>query len=191
MAPVERLPDYAPFPLFFLPNFLGILFALCMEHFSVEETLLRLIHEKAHRYSLLGLGIFAMCNVNSFLGGSVVLARIEYGVKLPNLYANTKEGRDEKAVLFNCIQRGHQNFLEVYAQVVLTVLFTADVANRPNVAGLLLLIIAGARISYALGYKSNIVGRTAGQMLAIFTMSTGVGYAFLVGATAVGLELLS
>ena len=80
--------------------------------------------------------------------------------------------------------------MESYPQITLTVLFTAVVGERPHVAGLLLLVIGAARISYAIGYQSNIVSRMAGQLLSIFTMSTAVGYAFLVGITAFGFKVL-
>lgn len=190
MAPTEQLPDSAPMPTFFLPNFLGILFALTLEKFSFENFLAKLIHDKAHRFGLLGLGVFAIANANSYLAGSVVLARIEYNVKLPNLYADTSKGDETKAILFNCVQRGHQNFLESFPQLILAVLFTAFVAERPNVAGFMLLIVSICRIFYAVGYKSNITSRMGGQLVAIFTMSIGIGYGFLVGATIFGIQLL-
>lgn len=181
MAPKERLPDSAPFPTFFLPNFLGILFALGLESWNVEQAIENMMSENANKYSLLGLGLFAVSNVISYLGGSVILARIQYNVKLPNLYAT---GNDKNAIEFNCVQRGHQNFIETYAHVVLTVLFTAMVADRPNIAGFMLLVIAACRIQYAMGYKSNIINRMTGQLIAVFTMSIGTGYGFLVGVSA-------
>jgi glutathione S-transferase len=190
MAPSEQLPDSAPMPTFFLPNFLGILFALTLERFDFENFLAGLLHKDAHRFGILGLGVFAIANVNSFLGGSVILARIEYNVKLPNLYADTSKGDETKAILFNCVQRGHQNFLESFPLIILAVLFTAFIADRPNVAGFMLLVVSIARITYAIGYKSNITNRMGGQLLAIFTMSIGIGYGFLVGATVFGIQLL-
>jgi glutathione S-transferase len=190
MAPTEQLPDPAPMPLFFLPNFLGIVFALTLERFSFEKFLAGLLHKDAHRFGILGLGVFAIANVNSFLGGSVVLARIEHNVKLPNLYADSSKGDETKAILFNCVQRGHQNFLETFPLLILSVLFTAFIADRPNIAGFMLLVVSISRVIYAIGYKSNITSRMGGQLLAIFTKSIGIGYGFLVGATAFGIQLL-
>ena len=52
------------------------------------------------------------------------------------------------------------------------------------------LLISMGRIMYAIGYKDNIVNRIGGGLLASFTMSIGVGYALLVGATAFGWNLM-
>lgn len=115
-APVEILPDPAPPALFYLPNFIRILLACSMEYFDVEDKLESSLPIGAHKYCLFGLGVFGMANIASFLGGSVVLARIEYDVKLSNLYADKRDNKN--AVQFNCIQRGHQNFLENFPQTV-------------------------------------------------------------------------
>lgn len=191
MAPTEQLPDAAPFPVFFLPNFVGIFLALLLERIGLEDLLASpLLGLDVHRYSLVGIGVFALANANSYLGGSVVLARIEYNVKLPNLYAN-RDDDSKDAITFNTIQRGHQNFLESYPQIVLSLGFTAVCANRPCTAGFLAVVIAAARIAYARGYASANVGqRMPGQMVSIFATSVGIGYAALVGLTAVGIKFI-
>jgi uncharacterized MAPEG superfamily protein len=190
MAPQEQLPDLAPLPTFFLPNFLGIAFALAMEKLAVEQRLGNLLAEDAHPCCLLGLGTFAIANCNSFLGGIVVRARIDYGVKLPNLYADSNKDDNKNAVLFNCIQRGHQNFLETYAQVVLSILFMALVVDRPNIAGMILLIVAVCRVFYAIRYQRDVSSRIGPLLLAMFSTSVGIGYGFLVGMSAFGFQLL-
>lgn len=59
---------------------------------------------------------------------------------------------------------------------------TAVAANRPNVGGLMLLIIALSRYVYAIGYQSNDVGnRFPAFLVSQFAASVGVGYAALVG----------
>jgi uncharacterized MAPEG superfamily protein len=195
MPPQEKLPDPAPMSTFFLPNFLGIAFALGMEKLGMEQLLNNLLARDAHPYCLLGLGVFLIANANSFLGGSVVCARIAYDVKLPNLYASTTTTDDDKtkkanAVLFNCIQRGHQNFIENYAQLVLSVLFTALVANRPNVAGLILIVVAICRVLYGIRYRIDVDSRIGPLLLAMFSMSIGVGYGFLVALSGLGIQML-
>ena len=191
MAPTEQLPDAAPFPVFFLPNFVGIFLALLLERIGLEDLLARLLlGSDAHRYSLVGIGVFALANANSYLGGSVVLARIKYNVKLPNLYANRDDDDDDDnkdAITFNTIQRGHQT----YPQIVQSLGFTAVCANRPCTAGFLAVVIAAARIAYARGYASANVGqRMPGQMVSIFATSVGIGYAALMGLTAVGIQFM-
>ncbi len=185
----EQLPDDpGSFVVFFLPNFFGILFALLLERYQIESILRdRLLSDDAHKYSLLGIGIFAIANANSYLAGSVVMARIKYGVKLPSLYA--AKTHNKNATTFNIIQRSHQNFVEQYAQIVMSVLFTGLVADRPSIAGMMLVVISISRVLYAVGYSKDIKSRTGGVLLSMFTSSIGVGYGALIGITALGINL--
>lgn len=123
-CPIEILPDRPPFIVFFLPNLWAILLAWVMERFGLEDILNNDNNQVAqHRYAFLGLACFALANVHSYLSGCVVCARNDYNVKLPNLYANYKDGDNSAqskadAIQFNCIQRGHQNFVENLPQLV-------------------------------------------------------------------------
>ena len=111
MALTEILPDPAPFFVFFLPNVWGCAFAYGFESFNIEDKIASLLlPEGSHPFALLGLALFALANTSSYLTGCVVCARVDYGVKLPNLYA--PKGANKNAIQFNCIQRGHQNFVE-------------------------------------------------------------------------------
>lgn len=185
--PDEKVPDAAPLPLFFLPNFLGVLFAYAVEAFRVEERLQTLLPTISQPNGLLGLGIFALYNVNSFLAGSVVNAKAKYGVKNPNLYALKSENKD--AVAFNVIQRGHQNFLEQLPHIILSTWVISVLVERPNVAGLLLLIIGAARILYALAYRSSdIQARIGPMLLSQFSMAVGIGYSALLGLSIIGVK---
>ena len=185
----EQLPDPAPFPTFFMPNFLGAVFAYGLESFNAEKLIGNyVLSNTAHRYALLGLGVFAIAMTNSYLGGSVVLARLQYNVKLPNLYSTSK---DKDGVAFNCVQRGHQNFIETYAQVVLSALFVALIVPRPNIAGMMLITIAIARVLYAKSYRTNIPSRIGPLLIAIFTMSIGVGYGFLLALSMFGIQIIN
>ena len=186
----EQLPDDpGSFAVFFMPNFMGILLAFLLEKFHVESKILSVLPTDAHKYCLLGLGIFAIANANSYLAGSVVMARIEYNVKLPNLYAS-KTHNSKNATSFNIVQRAHQNFLEQYSQIVLGVLFTALAADRPNIAGVMLITISICRLSYAWGYSKDIKSRMGGVLLSMFISSIGIGYGALVALTLVGLKII-
>ena len=117
-GPSEQLPSPVPhFLIFHLPHVWGTVFAYLFEYFGLEETLTLPFH--AHRFAWMGIGLVALANVASYLSGSVVCARLEYNVKLPNLYANKADNKN--AVHFNCIQRGHQNFVENFPQIVSSV----------------------------------------------------------------------
>jgi len=188
MAPQEALPDDAPLAAFFAPNVVGMLLALGLEKIQLEATLQRIIASRkgAHPYSLLGLGLLMLALANSYLSGSVVKARVRYNVKLPNLYANKTDNKD--AVLFNCIQRGHQNFLEQLPLIALSMFFLCTI-ERPNTAALLLCVISLARVLYAAGYRSdNVKNRLGPILVSFFCTSVGIGYGALAGLSLVGIH---
>ena len=65
---------------------------------------------------------------------------------------------------------------------------TATVAERPNVAGLMLLVISVGRFLYGKGYKSNdLANRFPFFLLSQFATCVGVGYGALLGASIFGL----
>ena len=67
-------------------------------------------------------------------------------------------------------------------------LVTALLAERPNIAGLMLLVVTLARILFARGYKSrNIEARFPFFLLGQFAASVGVGYAALLALSIVGM----
>ncbi|KAJ6960706.1 microsomal glutathione S-transferase 3-like [Populus alba x Populus x berolinensis] len=55
--------------------------------------------------------LVAYCFLNFWMGFQVGKARKKYNVPYPTLYAIESENKDAK--LFNCVQRGHQNSLEL------------------------------------------------------------------------------
>ncbi|KAG6742183.1 hypothetical protein POTOM_055473 [Populus tomentosa] len=55
--------------------------------------------------------LVAYCFLNFWMGFQVGKARKKYNVPYPTLYAIESENKD--ANLFNCVQRGHQNSLEL------------------------------------------------------------------------------
>jgi hypothetical protein len=253
-GPTEALPGDVPFFfIFFLPQFWGILFAILFEYVNLEGKIANVVvslggsaHHHHHPYALLGLAFFALVNAGSYLSGCVVCARLEFGIKLPNLYADKRDNKN--AVLFNCIQRGHQNYVEnlpifvsrysvptffaswrnrfavvnlphpvdvsllcvmrccvfLYltclvvtstvcrlcfcATQIASALFTAVLAKRPNIAGLMLLVVTVARIFFAKGYKSqHIEARFPFFLVGQFAGSVGVGYAALLALSIVGM----
>jgi MAPEG family len=114
-GPSEQLPSPVPhFIIFHLPHVWGTVLAYLFESIGLEQRLT--LPFPAHRFAWMGIGFVVLANVGSYLSGSVVCARLEHDVKLPNLYANKADNKN--AVLFNCIQRGHQNFLENFPLIV-------------------------------------------------------------------------
>uniref|UniRef100_A0A4W3JKZ1 Glutathione S-transferase 3, mitochondrial n=3 Tax=Callorhinchus milii TaxID=7868 RepID=A0A4W3JKZ1_CALMI len=76
----------------------------------------------------------------------VGMARRRYHVKYPNMYS-------DKEPIFNCIQRAHQNTLELYPQWLIFQLIAGAV--YPITASVLGLIWVTSRFSYAWGYYTG------------------------------------
>ncbi|TST98556.1 Microsomal glutathione S-transferase 3 [Bagarius yarrelli] len=81
-----------------------------------------------------------------YLGVNVGRARKKYDVKYPTMYS-TKDD------MFNCIQRAHQNTLEVYPQWLVFQTIAAIV--YPTAASVLGVIWVTSRFSYAWGYYTG------------------------------------
>ncbi|XP_053191687.1 microsomal glutathione S-transferase 3b [Scomber japonicus] len=82
----------------------------------------------------------------AYLGVKVGLARKKYGVKYPDMYS-------DKDPVFNCIQRAHQNTLEIYPQWL--VFQTIAALVYPATASVLGIIWVTSRFSYAWGYYTG------------------------------------
>ncbi|KAK7139785.1 hypothetical protein R3I94_012431 [Phoxinus phoxinus] len=112
----------------------------------------------------------------AYLGIQVGAARKKYAVKYPTMYS-------DKEPLFNCIQRAHQNTLEVYPQWL--VFQTIAALEYPLVASVLGVIWITSRFSYAWGYYT---GEPAKRMRGVY------GYIGLLGvillSISVALKLL-
>ncbi|TYI67852.1 hypothetical protein E1A91_D08G047900v1 [Gossypium mustelinum] len=65
----------------------------------------------AKEYGYVALVVVAYCFLSIWMGIQVGMARKKYKVYYPTLYALESENKDAK--LFNCVQRGHQNSLEM------------------------------------------------------------------------------
>jgi glutathione S-transferase len=66
--------------------------------------------EIPQEFSLVSLVVVASWFVHVTMGTGVTKARKKYGVLYPTMYAVESENKEAK--FFNCVQRGHQNFLE-------------------------------------------------------------------------------
>ncbi|XP_067867452.1 microsomal glutathione S-transferase 3b [Heterodontus francisci] len=83
----------------------------------------------------------------AYLGMKVGIARKKYNVKYPDMYS-------DKDPLFNCIQRAHQNTLEIYPQWLIFQLIAGVV--YPITASVLGIIWVTSRFTYAWGYYSGV-----------------------------------
>nr|XP_046269604.1 microsomal glutathione S-transferase 3-like [Scatophagus argus] len=81
-----------------------------------------------------------------YLSLKVTYARKKYDVKFPTMYS-------DKEHIFNCIQRAHQNTVEVYA--LWLVFHTIAALVYPLSASVLGVIWVTSRFSYAWGYYTG------------------------------------
>ncbi|XP_023698261.2 microsomal glutathione S-transferase 3b [Paramormyrops kingsleyae] len=81
-----------------------------------------------------------------YLAIKVGAARKKYDIKYPTMYS-------EKEQIFNCIQRAHQNTLEVYPQWLIFQTIAGLV--YPTTASVLGVIWVTSRFSYAWGYYTG------------------------------------
>jgi glutathione S-transferase len=89
--------------------------------------------------------------VNMWLAYKVAKARKQYKIEYPIMYAPNDDNLDHKT--FNCIQRAHQNTLEMYPQF-LTVLLIGGLQHPKFAIGAGTLYLLG-RILFAKGYSTG------------------------------------
>jgi len=106
------------------------------------------------------IGVFAM---NCVQISMVYNARKKFGVQAPNLYAPHGHKFAEQ---FNCIQRAHQNTLEVLPLTLIFAIITAFF--HPILTASFLTTFSIGRIIYAFGYSKRSENRKAGFMIATF-----------------------
>lgn len=99
--------------------------------------------------------------MNFFLTIQVIKGRKKYDVQYPNLYAPAGH-KDGEA--FDCIQRAHQNTLESWSMVMITMLATGLVYPVTAAAAGTMWVLG--RIVYGIGYAvGGPKGRMAGGLL--------------------------
>ncbi|KAJ0988665.1 hypothetical protein J5N97_007021 [Dioscorea zingiberensis] len=101
-------------------------------------------------YVVLVLVLYAIFNF--WMAFQVGKARKRYKVFYPTLYAVESENKDAK--LFNCIQRGHQNSLELMPLFFVMTLLGG--IQHPCIAAGLGLFYTIARFFYFKGYSSGV-----------------------------------
>jgi len=133
----------------------------------------------SYGYVVLAVGAMAIPNVVAVV--QVIKARKKYGVKYPDLYA--PDGHKNKKE-FDCVQRAHQNTLEVAPSVASCTMMVG--LMHPITSAALCGIWSLGRVVYVLGYGTgNPANRRTGGLIAhlgdipLFVMTFVVGYKML------------
>ncbi|KAL6560062.1 hypothetical protein OROMI_012619 [Orobanche minor] len=132
---------------------------------------------KEYGYVVLVLVIYSFLNL--WMSLQVGGARKKYNVPYPTMYAIESENKDAK--LFNCVQRGHQNSLEMMPLFFMLMILGG--IRHPLICASLGALYSVARFFYFKGYSTGdpqrrlSIGKYAFLALfglQIFTISCGV-----------------
>ncbi|KAL6223583.1 hypothetical protein ACLB2K_006967 [Fragaria x ananassa] len=89
--------------------------------------------------------------LNFFMAAQVGMARKKYKVFYPTMYASESDNKDAK--VFNCVQRGHQNCLEMMP--LFFVFLVLGGLRHPCIAAVLGLLYTVSRYFYFKGYSTG------------------------------------
>ena len=89
--------------------------------------------------------------LNFFMAAQVGMARKKYKVFYPTMYASESDNKDAK--VFNCVQRGHQNSLEMMP--LFFVFLVLGGLRHPCIAAVLGLLYTVSRYFYFKGYSTG------------------------------------
>ncbi|WCJ25101.1 microsomal glutathione s-transferase putative [Euphorbia peplus] len=102
-------------------------------------------------YGYVALVLVGYCCLNFWMAAQVGRARRKYKVPYPTLYATEPEFKDAK--LFNCVQRGHQNSLEMMPMFF--VLMMLGGFRHPCISASLGCLYIVTRYFYFTGYSTG------------------------------------
>ncbi|PIA63805.1 hypothetical protein AQUCO_00201261v1, partial [Aquilegia coerulea] len=102
-------------------------------------------------YGCVVLVLVLYCFLNFYMAFQVGAARKKYKVFYPTLYALESENKDAK--LFNCVQRGHQNSLEMMPMFFL--MLSLGGLQHPIIASALGFLYTVGRFFYFKGYSTG------------------------------------
>ncbi|CAM8965577.1 unnamed protein product [Rhodiola kirilowii] len=102
-------------------------------------------------YGYVALVLVLYCFLNFWMAFQVGKARRKYKVFYPTMYAIESENKDAK--LFNCVQRGHQNSLEMMPMYFMLMILGG--IKHPLVVAVLGLLYVVSRYFYFTGYATG------------------------------------
>ncbi|KAM3294557.1 hypothetical protein ACQJBY_037450 [Aegilops geniculata] len=108
--------------------------------------------ELPKEYGYVVLTVVAYAFLNFWMSFQVGAARKKYKVFYPTMYATESENKEAKP--FNCVQRGHQNSIEMMPLFFATLLLGG--LQHPVIAAALGLLYTVARFFYFKGYATGV-----------------------------------
>ncbi|KAL0014883.1 hypothetical protein SO802_001952 [Lithocarpus litseifolius] len=102
-------------------------------------------------YGYVALVLVFYCFLNFWMAAQVGRARKRFHVPYPTLYASESENKEAK--LFNCVQRGHQNSVEMMP--IFFVLMILGGLKHPCTCALLGALYSVTRFFYFKGYSTG------------------------------------
>ncbi|XP_059451607.1 uncharacterized protein LOC132182389 [Corylus avellana] len=102
-------------------------------------------------YGYVAIVLVFYCFLNLWMGAQVGKARKQFKVPYPTLYASESENKDAK--LFNCVQRGHQNSLEMMPMFFMLMILGG--MRHPCTCAALGLVYTVSRYFYFKGYATG------------------------------------
>ncbi|CAI9110342.1 OLC1v1010349C2 [Oldenlandia corymbosa var. corymbosa] len=128
-------------------------------------------------YGYVAIVLVLYCFLNMWMAVRVGQARRKYKVFYPTMYASEAENKDAK--LFNCVQRGHQNSLEMMPMFF--VLLILGGFQHPVISASLGLFYIITRYFYFKGYSTGVPDKR---------LSIGIyGFVSLLGLTICTISL--
>ncbi|KAE8021886.1 hypothetical protein FH972_007736 [Carpinus fangiana] len=102
-------------------------------------------------YGYVAIVLVFYCFLNFWMAAQVGKARKQFKVSYPTLYASESENKDAK--LFNCVQRGHQNSLEMMPKFFMLMILGG--MRHPCTCAALGLVYTVSRYFYFKGYATG------------------------------------
>lgn len=125
-------------------------------------------------FSWVAAALLSIVPVLQYQVVTVARARVKSGIKYPQAYASKEEQEASKdALIFNCVQRAHQNTLENLPIIVMTTVISA--IRYPTYAAIGCGMWSFLRIVYTMGYSTGIPRRRGLGSLSSLSLQTLLG----------------
>ncbi|KAF8273985.1 hypothetical protein EI94DRAFT_1794639 [Lactarius quietus] len=122
-------------------------------------------------FSWVAASLLSVIPVLQYQVVTVARARVKAGIRYPQPYADKAEQEASKdALIFNCVQRAHQNTLENLPIIVMTTLISG--IHYPKYAAVACGMWSFLRVIYTKGYSTGVPAKRAYGSLSSLGLQT-------------------